>query len=100
MPEIPKTAWTQASTERVNKTLIFFTHTICSENALSIQFRTVGLQTPETVSDSKKGIRAPSMPGYFLPAKCVVQLAPVMILCWHGKFPRKGGTGEISGWIC
>lgn len=43
---MPKTAWLLVSTERVNKTLVFFTTPNCSKNALGVQFRTVGLQTP------------------------------------------------------
>lgn len=46
MPEVPETAWLLASMERVNKTFVLFTYTICSKNALRVLFRTVGLQTP------------------------------------------------------
>jgi len=46
--EVPETAWILASMKRVNKTLVFFTRPNCSKNALSVQFRTVGLQTPLT----------------------------------------------------
>ncbi len=46
MQEMPKATWLVASLERVNKTFVFFTRLICSKNALSVQFRTVGLQPP------------------------------------------------------
>lgn len=52
----------------------------------------------ETVSDWKKGIRTPSISGYLL-AKCVVQLASVMIFCWYEEIPPLRGSGEINGWI-
>ncbi|WP_255346536.1 LysR substrate-binding domain-containing protein [Serratia sp. M24T3] len=43
---MPITAFRQAPTEKVNKILVFFTLPACLKNVLTVQFRTVGLQTP------------------------------------------------------